>query len=227
MVVLLSGLLFIFSTADFFYVRSIAVGGLRYLSKEEVFAFTKVANQHVFWVDPEAVRQNLLQSPSIADARVWLDWSPQLVNIVIEEREPAIVWEQSGTALWVDIQGRIMMQREDRNDLVRVSAGDNVEQGILGQTGRVDEDIVIGAIQLQELLPEATLLRYDSVKGLGYANAQGWSVWFGVGRFMQEKVAIYRTISQDLLARGIQAGEVNIVNPDAPFYTVMWGTSNP
>lgn len=227
MVLMLTGLLFIFSTADFFYVRSIAVGGLRYLTKEEIFAFTKVANQHIFWIDPERVRQNLLQSPSIAEARVWLDWSPQLLNIVIEEREPAIVWEQSGTALWVDIQGRIMMQREDRPDLVRVSASENVEQGVFSQTGRVDEDIVVGAIQLKELLPEAALLRYDSFKGLGYANPQGWSVWFGVGKFMPEKVAIYRAISQDLLARGIQAGEVNIVDPDAPYYTVVWGTTNP
>lgn len=223
MVIVLSGLLLLFSTADVFYVRSIAVGGQRYLTKEEVFAFTKVANTHIFWIDPQQVRANLLLSPSIADARVWLGWPPHMVNILIEEREPAIVWEQDGQALWVDIQGRMMQQRQDNPQLIRVSAASDAPQGVFSDDGRVDEDIVIGALQLQALLPEATLLRYDTVKGLGIADSNGWNVWFGTGRHMQEKMAIYRAITRDIQARGIQASEVNIVNPDAPFYVTAWG----
>ena len=39
-------------------------------------------------------------------------------------------WEQSGTANWVDIQGRIMQQREDRPDLLReVSEGSGLASG--------------------------------------------------------------------------------------------------
>ena len=223
MVIVLSGLLLLFSTADVFYVRSVAVGGQRYLTKEEVFAFAKVANMHIFWVDPRQVRANLLLSPSIAEARVWLSWPPQMVNIIIEEREPAIVWEQDGQALWVDIQGRMMQQRQDNPQLIRVSAANDAPQGILSEDGRVDENIVIGALQLQALLPEVSLLRYDTTKGLGIADSNGWNVWFGTGRYMQEKVAIYRAIARDIQARGIQASEVNIVNPDAPFYVTAWG----
>jgi len=224
MVIVLSGLLLLFSTADVFYVRSVAVGGQRYLTKEEIFAFSKIANSHIFWIDPQQVRANLLLSPSIAEARVWLGWPPQMVNIMVEEREPAIVWEQDGQAWWVDIQGRVMQQRQDSPQLIRVSAASDAPQGILSDDGRVDEAIVIGALQLQALFPQIGLLRYDTLRGLGLADdTKGWDVWFGTGRYMQEKAAIYRAIAQDIQTRGIQASEVNIVNPDAPFYVTAWG----
>lgn len=224
-VLILSGVMFFFYSADAFYVRGINVGGTRYLTREEVFAFANIANMHIFWVNPQEVRKNLLRSPSIAEARVWLSWPPQMVNIVVEEREPALVWEQAGTAIWVDIQGRIMAQQEDRPDLIRISADTLVSDGPLGESGRVETDVVIGALQLQALLPDVPMLRYDSARGLGFVNAEGWQVWLGTGTGMAEKLAIYNTLSRDLVARGIQAGEVNVVNPDAPFYTVMWGRS--
>jgi cell division septal protein FtsQ len=222
-VVVMSAVLSFFYASDAFYIRSISVGGLRYLTKEEVFAFADIANMHIFWVNPQDVRANLMRSPSVADARVWLSWPPQMVNIIVEEREPALVWEQSGTAIWVDIQGRIMAQRQDRPDLVRISADMSVSDGPLGESGRVAQAVIVGALQLQNLMPEVRTWRYDPVRGLGFVNSNGWQVWFGTGASMSEKLAIYNTLASDLLARGIQAGEVNIVDPDHPFYTVMWG----
>jgi hypothetical protein len=224
-VVCLSVILVLFFTADAFYVRAVAVGGLKYLTKEEIFAYADIANVHIFWINPGNVREKLLASPSIADAKVTLGWPPNMVNIVVEEREPALVWEQSGTAIWVDIQGRIMAQRETRPELIRVATQGVVQQGI--ESGRVDEDIVFGALQLQELMPDVPLLLYDANKGLGFRNTYGWDVWLGVGTGMPEKFQIYQTMAASLVARGIQAGEVNITNPDAPYYNVLWGREPP
>lgn len=216
-------ILAMFFTSDVFYVRSVAVGGVNYLTKEEVFAFADVANMHIFWVSADQVRANILRSPSVADARVDLSWPPNMINIIIEEREPALVWMQSGTAMWVDIQGRVMAQREDRPDLTTLIAEPGAEQGPLTGDGRVDTDIVHGTLQLQELMPQVTTLRYDPVNGLGYKNDNGWDVWFGVGTDMPQKVLIYRNLASNILARGIQPGVVNVADPEAPFYTVLWG----
>lgn len=221
-VLVLIGVLFVFFSSDAFYVRSVAVSDLTYLTKEEVFAFTDIANIHVFWVSREQVRDNLLRSPSIADANVIISWPPEMIRISIEEREPQLVWEQGGTAVWVDLQGRVMAQREDEAGLVRVIA----ESGSFGDNfdaeSQLSPDIVNGALQLQDLL-QANILRYHETKGLGIKNANGWDIWFGIGTQMPEKVLIYNSILVSLQARGIQPGEVNIVNPDAPFYTVLWG----
>ena len=85
-------------SSDAFYVHSIAVGGLKYMSSNEIFTLTNVTNMHIFWVDPDQVRADILSSPTIADAQVRIGWPPNMVQIVITEREPALVWEQAGTA---------------------------------------------------------------------------------------------------------------------------------
>ncbi|MFN8448602.1 MAG: FtsQ-type POTRA domain-containing protein [Anaerolineae bacterium] len=210
----------LFFTSDAFYVRSIAVGGLHYMSSSEIFSLTNVTNMHVFWVDPDQVRADILRSSTVADADVRVGWPPNMVQIVITEREPALVWEQSGTATWIDLQGRVMRQRENRPDLLRVT----VDSAVVGTVGaQVDQDVVSGAVQLQSLLPGVTVLRYHPDKGLGYNDHRGWDAWLGTGTDMPEKVLIYNSIVSSLQVRGIVPSEINVANPDAPYYSVLSG----
>ena len=95
-------LLVLLFSSDAFYVHSIAVGGLKYMSSNEIFSLTNVTNMHLFWVDPVQVRADIMRSPTIADAQVRVGWPPNMVQIIITEREPALVWEQAGTANWID-----------------------------------------------------------------------------------------------------------------------------
>lgn len=220
-VLCLSGVVALFFMADAFYVRSVAVGGVRYMSKEEVFTYADIANLHILWVTPDEVRENIMRYPTVADVDVRLGWPPQMVNIIVEEREPALVWEQNGTAVWVDLQGNVMAQREDRDDLIRITADDPQVDGPLGDSGELGTDVVYGALQLQDERPDITQWRYDGVRGLGYRNADGWDVWFGTGTNMTEKLQIYEALRERLLAQGTLVQMVNISNPDAPLYTSL------
>jgi cell division septal protein FtsQ len=213
----LVGVLFLFFSADIFYIHSINVAGLRYITKEEVYGLADIANMHLFWVDPTEVRRSLLRSPTIADAQVEVGWPPNMVQIVVEERQPALTWEQAGVATWVDLQGRVMRQRENRKDLVRIVA-DNAIEGPLGPNVQVPSEVVAGALQIKSLYPNIEMLRYNPNKGLGYQDGRGWEVWFGTGTDMPEKLRIYTAMVNNLLSRGIQPSEVNVVNPDAPYY---------
>jgi len=78
-------------------------------------------------------------------------------------------------------------------------------------------------LQLRSLFPNIEVLRYHPHKGLGYQDGRGWEVWFGIGTDMPEKILIYEAIVANLQARGIQPGEVDVSNPDAPYYSVLWG----
>ncbi len=121
MVLSMLTVLALFFTSDAFYVHSIAVGGLHYMTSDEIFTLTNITNMHIFWVDPAQVRRG---HPALADGRRRRRahrLAPNMVQIVITEREPALVWQQAGTATWIDLQGRVMRQREDRPDLLRVS----------------------------------------------------------------------------------------------------------
>jgi len=217
----LLGVLALFFATPFFYIHSIAVGGLRYVTKEEVFALTGVADMHIFWVDPNTVRDSILRSPTVADATVTVGWPPNMVQVIIQEREPAVVWQQSGVLVWVDVQGRVMQQRENRADLVRIDSDDS--DGPIGPNVLVPLDVVAGALQLKNLRSNIETLRYDREKGLGYQDGRGWEAWFGTGTDMPEKLTIYETLVDNILSRGQQPLEVNVVDPDAPYYAVLGG----
>lgn len=208
--------LFLFFSASIFYVHGVTVAGLKYMSKEEIFALTGIADMHIFWVDPQQVRQNILRSPTVADASVQIGWPPNMVQITIQEREPALIWEQSGVAVWLDIQGRVMSMREDRPDLLRVQS--DVDDGPLGPNVQMDVNIVTGALQLKQLRSNITDLRYDPTNGLGFADGRGWIVWFGTGTDMPEKLNIYESIVNNVTARGVHPTEFNLTNPDSPVY---------
>lgn len=214
----LVAILFVFFTADAFYVHSIGIAGLEYLSKEEVFALTGIADMHIFWVDPATVSEAILRSPTIAEATVQVGWPPIMVQVGLTERQPALVWQQAGLDTWIDLQGRVMQQREDRTDLLRIV--DGMTEGPLGPNVRVEADVVNGALQLRSLYPNIDQLAYDPQSGLGYQDGRGWRVWFGAGTDMPDKIVVYDAIVANLLARGIQPLEINVADPHAPYYSV-------
>lgn len=223
-VLCLSAVLALFFFTDVFYVRSIAVGGLQYMTKEEVFTYADIADVHAFWLEPETIRRNLMRYPTVADAEVRIDFPPNMVSIIIEEREPALIWEQNGVAVWVDVQGNVMPQRAERPDLVKILVDNPLIDGPLGESGRLNVEVVYGLLQLQGLRPEVRTWNYEPVKGIGFTNSNGWMVWFGVGTSMLEKMQIYEAISSDIIAaQGIVPGEINVADPDAPFFTVVRG----
>lgn len=205
----------VFFASDSFYVNSVAIGGLRYLTSDEIVGLTNIYQMHIFWVDAAEVREAVLDSPTVADAQVYVSLTDPLVQIIVQEREPAIIWEQNGTANWIDLQGRAMRLREDRPDLLRVVMDTEIEGDL---SASIDPAVVAGALQLQTLLPDAASLRYHPDKGLGYNDPRGWVGWFGTGANMPEKLLIYNAIVSDTQQRGVSLVEVNVNNPDSPKY---------
>lgn len=221
MVASFSLVLIAFFLTDFFYVRHVTVRGARYVSEAEVFRYANIADVHVFWIDPETVRRNIeTASPVIASARVSVGWPPDMVQIVIEEREPALIWVQAGVTALVDIQGRVLRfppDNEPRPALLRVLAEPLIE-GPPGVDVPIPLEAVTGALQLQSLLAGLEALRYHPTKGLGFREPGGWNVWLGTGTDMPDKLLIYEAVREDLQARGITPVEINVAHPEAVYY---------
>lgn len=211
-------LLAYFLLSDDFYVDGVQINGLRYLRNDEIATVADLDGLHVFWLSADAVRERVLRAPSVADVEVDLGWPPNLVTLDVDEREPALLWEQEGTRAWVDIQGRLMAERAERNDLLQIVT-DNASAALALDDGLISQDVVLGALQLQELLADVSLLTYDAVQGLGFVSPEGWDVWLGVGTGMPEKLRIYETIVETVRARNLRPTQINIVNPDNPYYT--------
>jgi hypothetical protein len=225
--------LYLFLTRDVFFINIIYVGGTRYLSSGEIFQRSSLARMHIFWVDPAEVEARLEADPAIAEAVVEVGWPPTLVQISIVEREPALIWEQAGQRVWVDISGRVMQLREDLPTLVRViveNPSPHVNRGpcplqgmdeLLGPGSCIDPRTVAGALQFKALYPNVQEMVYDPVKGLGYHDGRGWVLWFGDGTDLAAKMAVMDSIVQRVYVEaGRQLVELNVVNPDAPYISL-------
>ena len=207
--IIVLGLLF---TVDAFYVHRIEVAGLRYLKQSEIYTLTDIANTHIFWVDAEQVRRNIMQAPTVADAEVVVGWPPDIVRITVTEREPALVWEQAGVPVWVDVNGRVLMlPQEDREDLVHVMV-EGVNEIVEAST-RIPPEVINGALQLRELLPDAGALRYHPQKGLGFVDTAGWEAWFGSGTDIGVKILVHkRTVTEYGNLPSLR--EIDVSSPD-------------
>jgi cell division septal protein FtsQ len=209
-------ILYALTMTDLFIVDTIAVGGERYLSPEQVFEATDIANHNLFWLDSQEIEARLESNPSIAEARVHVDWPPDMISIYITERDPALVWEQGGFRVWVDVNGIVMYQRDERDDLLRIVYPDE-NADLLGVGSVIDRDIVAGALQLKAKLPRIKVLLYDPVKGLGLREEGNWRVWFGIGTNMEEKLEIYNNILRHNSSL-VQFAEIDVSNPDYPVF---------
>ena len=103
-----------------------------------------------------------------------------------------------------------------------------VRDGVTGPKAKAEDftgDMVLGALRLQERLPEGASLDFNAVHGLGWTNELGWQVWMGSdgAAVMSEKIKIYDVLVEYLNSRAIDVAELNIANPDAPFYRLLWG----
>lgn len=220
LVIGLSGLLFVFFATDLFYVRTISVGGAHYLNESEIFRYAEIAEMHIFWIDPEEVRQRLIESSEvIADAQVVVGWPPNMVKILVEEREPQVIWIQSGVVALVDLHGNVLrytIEGEELPDLVHVIS-EGMLEGPPGADSPIPAAAVSGALQLRQLGFQGDL-HYHPVNGLGFQESGGWDVWLGVGTDMPNKLNIYEELRDNLLARGITPVEINVVNPEGAYY---------
>ncbi len=219
-----------------FRIHSILVGyagTTHFLTPPEIFGRSGLTDLSVFQVDPAQVEQTLELDPEIASAQVDVSWPPNIIQITITERQPALIWEQSGQRVWVDVRGRVMDLRQDLPDLVRVVVekpskdvhlGKCTQQGmdaVLPRGSCIDQDTINGVLQFKALYPNVTEVVYDPIKGLGYHEGGGFVLWFGNGVDIPTKMAVFNAIFAQLATRGVQPIEINVANPDAPYYTTV------
>ena len=212
--------MFVVMYTDVFIIDSIAVGGQSYIPREEIFKDSGLVNKHLFWVDPQEVEARLEESSAIADAQVYIGWPPNMISIVITEREPALVWQEGEIRVWVDVNGTIMFQRETRSDLLLIKNTDDSYRFDPSQP--LKRDIIAGALQLKSMYPNIESLTYDRLKGLGYADGRNWIVWFGVGTNMEIKAKVYDTIVR--VNSGVAFREIDVSDPDHPYFVERFPT---
>jgi len=195
--------------------RGINLGGAALVPGEEIYRASGVAGQHIFWVDPVKVQQNVLSVPGVASATVTVEW-PSTVTIIVRERIPVVTWVEGEREWWVDAEGQKFKARGDLPGLFPITV-DDVRDNMRSYQA-VPVEAIAGALQLRELRPNIELLHYDTLDGLSYQDGRNWRGYFGVGANMAQKLAVYETLVDNLLSRGIQPALISVENVKAPYY---------
>src|SRR5689334_14006711 len=130
------------------FVDGINLGGAALVPGEEIYAQSGIARQHIFWVDPLKVKENVESIPGIAQATVTVQW-PNIVTIVVRERAPVVTWIEGEHTWWVDDTGQKFAARGDLPGLIPVTVDEATEIG--GALQVVPIEAVRGAVQLKQL----------------------------------------------------------------------------
>ncbi len=230
-----------------FYLKLVPVEGAASIPPDEIVAASGLGGAHIFAVEPQLAAQRVDEMPGVISATVSLEWPNQAV-IQISEESPVAVWEQGGQRYWVNDDGELVPARIDIPGLLHIvvegpapnpaaveetpveteaaddgeDEADTVEDGAEAAEATrmlfVPQPALQGALQLKELRPNIEALNYDPGAGLSYQDGRGWCAYFGTGTDMAQKLVVYETLVEKLVAEGITPQYVSVQNQEKPFY---------
>ncbi|MEW5987721.1 MAG: FtsQ-type POTRA domain-containing protein [Chloroflexota bacterium] len=197
-----------------FYLTQIPVEGVSAIPPAEIVAASGLAGAHIFAVNPAQAAEAIGDLPGVISATVTLNW-PNQAHIRVGEDAPLAVWEQAGQRYWVGQDGRLIPARLEVTGLllIRSEAPPAVEE-----LGFVPPDVLAGALQLRQLRPNIDRLTYRPANGLVFQDGRGWQAYFGTGTNMRQKLVVYETLVEELLARQVTPDYVSVSKETKPYY---------
>ncbi len=221
-----------------FYVTAVPVEGVISIPATEVVQASHLAGSHIFAAHPGMAAQEIMDNvPGIISATVTLTW-PNQVQINVTEDSPIAIWIEGSNQYWVTRTGRLIPARSASLGLLMIQS--EVEPGAAGVETAVatttategevgvetinpnahfiPHDVLAGALQLKQLRPNIDRLFYRPSSGLSFQDGRGWRVFFGTGTDMLQKLVVYETIVEELLAQGLTPQYVSVSNQAKPYY---------
>jgi cell division protein FtsQ len=237
-VLMMSASLVLMWKAPVFQVGAVEGIGLKRLTVNDLNAVMGTFGKSVFSVNPTAVRQSLSQAfPELSKISVRVNL-PAKVKVVVTERQPIISWSQDGVETWVDAEGisfpprgvpeKALVQVEGYGSPPSEAAADD-QTGLTATTTfvptakepvlKLSPELISAILTLGVKMPEGTVLVYDSQRGLGWNDPNGWEVFFGdESQDMDMKVAVYQALVERLQSEGIQPALISVEFVHAPYY---------
>jgi hypothetical protein len=214
-------------TSPDYRVVSANVEGIERVTWEEVNSVAAVFDKPIFAIEPTKIHSELQQSfPEFSTILVKVAL-PAKVLIMVEERQPVLVWKETERILWVDRQGIAFPPRGEPTPEITIEALDPITQvkpennfqDEIFETRFLSAEMVDAIMSLSEISPENTPLVYMHDHGFGWRDNRGWDVFFG--RFdgeIEMKLNLYEAIQEFLTKQQIQPALISVEHLHAPYY---------
>ncbi len=216
--ILAIGNLIRFARSEQFKVDQITVEGNAMLPAAQIRSLAGIEGQSIFFLDPAQIKSTLEQAAEVKEATIRMAW-PNRVEILVDERFPAVEWNDAGRIWWLSVDGVAYVQHGEERDLIQVrSEQAYLQVGEDAQAPVVNPSMMRAVASLNKQLPEVTGWNFDRVHGLGFIDEHGWQIYFGTSGDIPMKVRIYQAIAEMLVAEGIQVTLISVEDSDAPYY---------
>jgi hypothetical protein len=225
-----------------FYLTDVPVVGASSIPAWEIVEASGLGGMHIFAANPAKAAAAITGVPGVVSASVQLEW-PNVVTIEVEEDSPVAIWVEGDHQYWVTEDGGFIPARSAALGLLRIESGvpqaeavtavsaENSE-GVGGEEGTetavpatpaaqaqfVPQEVLVGALQLQQLRPNIGKLLFEPGNGLSYQDGRGWTAYFGSGNDMAQKLVVYEKIVEELTAQGITPVYISVSNQERPYY---------
>lgn len=225
-----------------FYLKEVPVVGASSIPAWEIVEASDLGGMHIFAANPAQAAEAVAGVPGVVSASVELEW-PNLVNIQIVEDAPVAIWVEGEHQYWVTQDGGFIPARSAALGLLRIQSAMTPEQVVTAvlaensegieaeedtetavpampsaQAQFVPQDVLVGALQLQQLRPNIEKVSFELGSGLSYQDGRGWTAYFGSGNDMAQKLVVYEKIVEELTAQGITPVYISVSNQERPYY---------
>jgi cell division septal protein FtsQ len=214
LVLLFSVGLFLFFDLDTFYVYRFEASGLQYVTLSEIEKASGFLDYNIFFVDARAAERAILKMPEVKSVRVATSL-PNRVSVVIEERQPEVIWQRGPENYWVDADGIVFRARANLANLPTLRDADTSPIK-LGQ--KLYAAPLEAYRSLHATWSEAPrTLEWSNLRGLAYTDEHGWKIYLGDASEMAGKLAKLRALVPQLVGKNPPVKFIDVSKGD-PYY---------
>lgn len=204
-----------------FVVREVRVVGTRQYGQDQVVAYAGIQlGQSIFSVEESVVAQGLSRDRYLILESLHIQY-PDTVTLYVRERAPYAALTWLGVLVVLDEEGQILETsgQLDASLQIPVITGMQVDHLVVGTklTCRNPAQIEAAWALLKELTLQAVSgrvseLNVSDLDNLYLITKEGMKVEVGNAGDMEQKIGMMRSVLDDLAARGIYTGSLDVSN---------------
>lgn len=236
----------IFTEPQFFvYAEDVTFSNLEYLYAEELYPDLEIDGWSIFWIQPNNVREAVIEHRYIADADVSIQF-PARVIISVQEEKPTALWVTDEGPRWVLEDGSALpvrttptenlLQILDGQEDAAVSgsarpyllnagqpeasaAGEGNLAANINMVTNINPDVLQSALRLTKRYPGLDQITYNRGYGLNFTIPQRseWVYW-GDGSNFSQKLENMAAIHHIIAKNGATASIIDLRSPEKPYY---------
>jgi hypothetical protein len=208
--------LFMLHTAEdwFVYREDVRFHNLIRLRGDDLYQITDLDGWNIFWLEPESIRNRLLDLPWVEDAQVTVSL-PAMIAVNVTETPPVAVWVTNSGNYWLAANGAALpvatLEESALPELALPQIVDSLQEARDIGDGplAIDPQILTSALTLVEAMPELEgIVRYNESIGLNFPlpDPAVWVYW-GDGFDMESKLENL-SVSRDLIRNAEEPAQI-------------------